>query len=230
MLGDVPLRKLSPTAINAFNAALRSQPRKPRRPRRGTKKRPEAGDAPEDAESTAPTPKPLSEGTRRHIYVTLVTALNAAVAQGLLAVNPTTRATAPQRHDTRELHTWSAQQLRVFLETTREDRLHALWRWYAMTGMRRGEALGLKWPDVDFAGARVSIQRSRVHRRRPGARAPTQDAHRPTGGASRRCDPGDAADLEGPPGRRAAGLGTGLGQTAATSLRARTASPCIPGL
>ena len=31
-----------------------------------------------------------------------------------------------------------------------------------MTGMRRGEALGLKWTDVDFEGARVSIQRSRV--------------------------------------------------------------------
>ena len=43
LLGDVPLRKLSPTAINAFNAALRSQPRKPRSPRGGTKKRPEAG-------------------------------------------------------------------------------------------------------------------------------------------------------------------------------------------
>ena len=162
LLGDVPLRRLSPTAINAFNAALRSQPRQPRRPRRGTKKRPEVSNVLEATESTVPAPKPLSEGTRRHIYVTLVTSLNAAVAQGLLAVNPTTRATAPQRHDTRELHTWSAEQLRTFLDTTREDRLHALWRWYAMTGMRRGEALGLKWADVDFAGARVSIQRSRV--------------------------------------------------------------------
>jgi integrase len=162
-LGAVPLRKLSPTAINAFNAALRSQPRKPRTPRRGAKtKAPEAGSATTDAQADTAPPRPLSEGTRRHVYVTLVTSLNAAVAQGLLAVNPTTRSTAPQRHDTRELHTWSDQELRAFLEATREERLHALWRLLAMTGMRRGEALGLKWPDVDFAGARVSIQRSRV--------------------------------------------------------------------
>jgi len=163
LLGAVPLRKLSPTAINAFNAALRSQPRKPRTPRRGAKaKAPEAGSATTDAQADTAPPRPLSEGTRRHVYVTLVTSLNAAVAQGLLAVNPTTRSTAPQRHDTRELHTWSDQELRAFLEATREERLHALWRLLAMTGMRRGEALGLKWPDVDFEGARVSIQRSRV--------------------------------------------------------------------
>ena len=48
LLGDVPLRKLSPIAINAFNAALRSQPRRPRTPRGGAKpKAPEAGSATE---------------------------------------------------------------------------------------------------------------------------------------------------------------------------------------
>jgi len=51
-----------------------------------------------------------------------------------------------------------------------------------MTGMRRGEALGLKWPDVDFEGARVSIQRFSRAGRHPSARAPTEDTHGPTRG------------------------------------------------
>jgi integrase len=61
-----------------------------------------------------------------------------------------------------ELHTWSGSQVRTFLDSSSDDRECALWRLLVMTGMRRGEALGLKWPDVDLASGRVSVQRSRV--------------------------------------------------------------------
>ena len=37
---------------------------------------------------------------------------------------------------------WTAGELRRFLERTDSDRLAALWRTMALTGMRRGEALG----------------------------------------------------------------------------------------
>jgi integrase len=76
--------------------------------------------------------------------------------------NPASRATAPKRTNGAELHTWTGSQVRAFLEATREDREHALWRILAITGMRRGEALGLKWSDVDLKQGRVSVQRSRV--------------------------------------------------------------------
>ena len=163
LLGELPLRKLTPTAINAFNARLRSEARRPRRAH-GKASLPVAPDAPTSPEAPeeASPAAPLAASTRRNIYVTLVTALNAAVAQSLLAVNPTTRATTPQRRGTRELHTWSDAELRAFLAATRGERLQALWRLLAMSGMRRGEALGLKWSDVDFGSSRVSIQRSRV--------------------------------------------------------------------
>lgn len=98
----------------------------------------------------------------RLAIVTLRTALNAAVREGLLMSNPASRATAPKRSSCLELHTWSGPLVRTFLESTAEDREHALWRLLTMTGMRRGEALGLKWPDVDLQSGRVSIQRSRV--------------------------------------------------------------------
>ncbi len=61
-----------------------------------------------------------------------------------------------------ELHAWSRAELATFLEATKNDRLSPLWRLLAMTGLRRGEALGLKWSDVDLAAGRLSIQRQRV--------------------------------------------------------------------
>ena len=41
------------------------------------------------------------------------------------------------------MKTWDATQVRAFLEATHNDRLHPLWRLLAMTGMRRGEVLGV---------------------------------------------------------------------------------------
>lgn len=43
-----------------------------------------------------------------------------------------------------------------------EDRLAALWTLYATTGMRRGEALALRWDDVDLDDASASVRRNRV--------------------------------------------------------------------
>ena len=37
---------------------------------------------------------------------------------------------------------------------------HAAWTLLAMTGMRRGEALALRWRDVDLDAATVSVRRS----------------------------------------------------------------------
>jgi integrase len=60
-----------------------------------------------------------------------------------------------------EMLTWDADQLREFLEATQEDRLFALWRLAAMTGMRRGGVLGLRWADVDLKAMTVTASRQR---------------------------------------------------------------------
>ena len=103
----------------------------------------------------------LSPASRRAILVVLHHALGDAVAGGLLRTNPAHGVPRPTVRAP-ELHTWSRDELATFLQATKEDRLSPLWRLLAMTGLRRGEALGLRWSDVDLAAGRLSIQRQRV--------------------------------------------------------------------
>jgi integrase len=43
-------------------------------------------------------------------------------------------------------------------DAVRGDRLEAIWRLAAMTGMRRGEILRLRWQDVDLPRARIAVR------------------------------------------------------------------------
>jgi integrase len=54
--------------------------------------------------------------------------------------------------------TWSADELAAFLAFAAQDRELVLYHVAAATGMRRGELLGLRWRDVDFDGARLSVR------------------------------------------------------------------------
>jgi integrase len=45
---------------------------------------------------------------------------------------------------------WTPAQTATFLTATRRHRLHALFHLVAHTGLRRGEAVGLGWADLDL--------------------------------------------------------------------------------
>ena len=106
----------------------------------------------------------LSSATVRRIHATLHRALRDAVRWGLLTENPADRCDPPRASgdDVTEMRTWDAGQLRSFLEVVRDDRLFPLWHLLAMTGMRRGEALGLPWRDVDLDDGRLAVRQSLV--------------------------------------------------------------------
>ena len=136
-LGALQLQKLSPAAINALYAHLSEEGRV-----RG------AGG--------------LSASSVRRVHAVLHKACRDAVRWGRLSSNPVACADPPKanpdQHD--KLRVWNAAQLAAFLASVASDRLFALWRLLAATGMRRGEALGLGWQDVDMEEGSVTIRRA----------------------------------------------------------------------
>jgi integrase len=105
----------------------------------------------------------LSALSIRHVHAVLHRALKDAVRWGRLTRNPIEAADPPRVAGSgHEMKTWSGAQLATFLEVTQDDRLHGLWHLLAMTGMRRGEALGLQWEDVDLEAGRLSVRRALI--------------------------------------------------------------------
>lgn len=79
-----------------------------------------------------------------------------AVRRGHLASSPVLD--PPARDDSVERHAWTLDETRTFLAVASGDRLEAVWRLALATDARRGELLGLQWPDVDDGAATIARQ------------------------------------------------------------------------
>ena len=102
----------------------------------------------------------LDRRTVSYTHTILHRAFKDAVRWGRLARNPADAADPPRGGPKSDgVHAWDAVSLRTFLALSQEseDRLHALWVLLATTGMRRGEALGLRWADLDLDRGRLRI-------------------------------------------------------------------------
>jgi len=108
--------------------------------------------------------KGLSAKTISYIHSTLHKVLADAVDAGLLVKNvaATAKPPRPNRRGTGGIQAWEPDELARFLQAVRGSRLEAIWRLSAMTGMRRGEVLGLRWCDVDLDRARLSVRQALV--------------------------------------------------------------------
>jgi integrase len=97
-------------------------------------------------------PGGLSNRTVRYIHTIVGSALKDAVAKGLVIRNVAKLASPPSVKSTRpeEVETWTHQELALFLGATADHDLATLFRTAAMTGLRRGELLGLRWSDLDL--------------------------------------------------------------------------------
>ena len=106
----------------------------------------------------------LAPATVQYLHIILHRVLEDARTAGLLDVNPASRARTPRHgvHEQPEQQCWTANQLRTFLEQSDHLPWSLTWRLAAMTGMRRGEVLGLRWKDVDFAARQLRVTRTLV--------------------------------------------------------------------
>ena len=68
----------------------------------------------------------------------------------LLTWNPAQLSTCPTQLNYKQGTVLTAPQAQTFLETTKGDRLHALWAVMLGAGLRPGEAMGLTWDCVDL--------------------------------------------------------------------------------
>jgi integrase len=103
----------------------------------------------------------LSVATRRLVHAVLRRALGDAVRWDKLARNPAASADPPSLPRKRA-QSWTARELRRFLEHVADDRLYALWRLAATTGMRRGELLGLTWRTLDLESGRLRVEQQLI--------------------------------------------------------------------
>lgn len=101
----------------------------------------------------------LAPKTIRNTHVTLRKALSDAERLELIGRNPAARAHAPAAVRP-ETPTWTGEELGRFLSGVEDDPLYALWVLLATTGMRRGEALGLRWSDVDLDRGTISVSQT----------------------------------------------------------------------
>jgi integrase len=103
----------------------------------------------------------LSARTVRYTLVVLTQALGDAVKRCLIPRNVAALVDKP-RVPKPETGGWELDEARAFLSYTADDRLSALWTLLLTTGLRRGEALGLRWDDIDMDGRRLAVRRTLV--------------------------------------------------------------------
>ncbi len=100
----------------------------------------------------------VSPRTVQLIHAVLRVALNQALRWDLIGRNPV-RAVICPKYAKKEMCTFTAEQVKVLLSAVKGSRFEALF-WLAVTaGLREGELLGLKWPDIDWKSRRLKIQR-----------------------------------------------------------------------
>ncbi len=137
-IGFMPLAKLDGPALNRLWALLAVSGRKP-------------------VKLGAP-PQGLSAKSVENVAMTMHRVLRDAVRWGRISKSPADMADPPKRSAThRPIKAWNVDTLRAFLELTRHDVEWPLWVLLATTGLRRGEALGLRWSDVDLELGRAHV-------------------------------------------------------------------------
>jgi len=130
-LGNIPLNQLEPRHLQTFYSRKK-------------------------ADARVNGKGPLSARTVRYCHSLLREALGHAVKMGSLGRNVAQAIEAP-RLDHKVMSTLAAEDVPVFLGVAKGTPYYVLFYTLLYTGMRRGEALALKWRNVDLDLAQIYI-------------------------------------------------------------------------
>jgi integrase len=116
--------------------------------------------------------------TAHQVHRTVRTALNEAVRRRhLVTVNPATIAKAPSISED-EIEPYSIEEIKRLLLVATERRNAARWAIALALGLRQGEALGLKWTDLDLDAGHLTVRRARQRPRwKHGCQRPCGHKH-----------------------------------------------------
>jgi integrase len=136
-IGRVPLQKLAPEDLDSLYTRLLASGRR-------------------DGKGG------LSVKTVRYVHLIVHKALKDALRKGSVLRNVADAADPPKLSSAKrpEIGVWEAHELRHFLSLIESHRLGAAFHLSSHTGMRRGEVLGLRWMDIDFEAARLSVRQA----------------------------------------------------------------------
>jgi integrase len=100
-----------------------------------------------------------SDGTVRHLHRMLRAALQDAVVDGLIAENPARNLRLSHKYRPR-FTPLTGEQAKRLLAAARTDRLYALYAVAHSLGLRGGEAVGLRWQDVDLVDGVLRVRQT----------------------------------------------------------------------
>lgn len=98
----------------------------------------------------------LAPGSVRNVYSILHNALETARKARVIAFNPSDDLNLP-KHEEKERHALTAEESARFIEALRGDPAENMFIFMLETGVRIGEARGLRWTSVNFKQGEVRI-------------------------------------------------------------------------
>ena len=137
-LGQIPLNKLTQNDLQQFYARLKTSGRLIR------------------VEQFGPG---LSDRMVRVCHASCRSALEKAVQEGLIRINPAIGCKLPPKKS-REMQVLTQEEMQRFLIQARQDGYYELFLLELGTGMRLGEILALQWTDLNFRTGELRIDKS----------------------------------------------------------------------
>ena len=142
-IGKIPLNKLSQNDLQQFYARLKKGGRKQFVEQNG---------------------KGLSDRMVRACHTTCRSALEKAVAEGLVHTNPAIGCKLPPKKS-KEMQVLTQVEILRFLTQAKAEGYYEMFLLELTTGLRRGEILGLKWRDLNLQTGELRITRQVVKAR-----------------------------------------------------------------